>query len=95
MRMLSRICNIPSPSQRPKVPPRDARNDDKLKDGKSLMVISTLSQKAMSTLDTFLLKAVWNSFMNTVLIRVSVQGTGHPEKRMIAMMGFLERDHET
>ena len=42
IRMLSRICNIPSPSQRPRVPPRDARNDDKLKMGKSLMVVSTL-----------------------------------------------------
>ena len=41
----------------------------------------------MSTLDRFFLEVFWNSFMNTVFIRVSVQGKGQPEKSKTAVKG--------
>ena len=69
MGTLSRTCKIPSPSQRPRVPPRDAKNLEKLKVGKSLIVVSTLLSKAMSILDIFLLlEVLYISSIKTVFM---------------------------
>ena len=79
MGTLSRTCNIPSPSQRPRVPPRDARNLEKLNVGKSLIVMSTLLSKAMSILDIFLLlEVLYTSSIKTVLAWVWMHGRGQP-----------------
>ena len=46
-----RICKTPNPSQSPNDPPNEARNFAKLKLGKSLIRVFTVSEKTMSILD--------------------------------------------